>query len=271
MIIGTNWVLGFSHCTAAKDDYIKEVVRERSKIADILAVFLRAGVDTIIGQIATPPLREAIDEAQARTGKRMIVVSTPTLPTDKRTALDGFNPDAVAKVLDNEVKFGARFCMPHTCTTDLMVDRCSREIRQMDKVCRMIRERGMIPGLSTHMPEAIVFADETGLDAETYVCIYNAMGFLMPVEVDWVARVIQEAKKPVLTIKPLASGQLRPLQGLTFVWNTLRDKDMVAVGTMSPKEAQECIDLSLAILEKRASNLRLQETRSKEFVKRRTK
>ena len=131
----------------------------------------------------------------------------------------------------------------------------------------MIRERGMIPGLSTHMPETIIYADESGLDVETYISIFNSMGFLMQIEVDWVANAIREAKKPVMTIKPMASGQLRPLQGLTFVWNAIRDQDMVTVGTMTPDEARECIDLSLSILERRAPTVQLQETRSKAAVK----
>jgi len=137
----------------------------------------------------------------------------------------------------------------------------------MDELCAAIRERGLIPGLSTHLPEAIVYANETNLDVETYISMYNAMGFLMSIEVDWVTRLIQRAKKAVMTIKPMAAGQLRPLQALTFVWNTIREKDMVTVGTMSPEEAEELIELSLSILEKRASALELQETRSKETVK----
>ena len=131
----------------------------------------------------------------------------------------------------------------------------------------MIRERGMIPGLSTHMPESIIFSDEADLDVETYVALYNSMGFLMQLEVDWISRIIDEAKKPVMTIKPLAGGQLRPFQGLSFVWNTIRDQDMVTVGTMSPREAEECIELSLSILERRTSGVELQETRSKKTVK----
>ena len=93
------------------------------------------------------------------------------------------------------------------------------------------------------------------------------MGFLMQVEVDWIARVIRSAKKPVMTIKPMAAGQLRPFQAFNFVWNTLRRQDMVTVGTMTPREAQECIDLSLGILEKRDVQIELQETRSKASIK----
>jgi hypothetical protein len=153
--------------------------------------------------------------------------------------------------------------MPHTSTTDLMVDKCTRQIRCMDEICRMIRERGMIPGLSTHVPETVIYADETGLDVETYIQIYNAMGFLMQVEVDWVAGVIHRAKKPVMMIKPFAAGQLRPFQALTFVWNTLRPCDLVTVGTMAPEEAVELVEMSLRIFEGQAAMGELQRTRSK--------
>jgi hypothetical protein len=70
-----------------------------------------------------------------------------------------------------------------------------------------------------------------------------------------------------MTIKPMAAGQLRPFQAFNFVWNTLRPQDLVTVGTMSPREAQECIDLSLGIIEKRDVQIELQETRSKASIK----
>ena len=57
-----------------------------------------------------------------------------------------------------------------------------------------------------------------------------------------------------MTIKPFAAGQVRPLQGLTFVWNTIRPQDMVTVGTMSPREAEEVIEMSFGILERRTIN-----------------
>ena len=267
MIIGTNWFLGFSHWSLAKDHYIKEHVADRKRIADILEVFFRAGVDTLMGQISNPPLAEAIKDAEDRTGVKCIIVTTPGFPVTPEVPSRGFDLDEAARILDEQVKFGARFCMPHQSTTDAVVDRCTRQLRQLDPIMRMTRERGMIPGLSTHMPEAIVYADETGLDVETYIALYNSMGFLMQVEVDWITRIIQESKKPVMTIKPMAAGQIRPLQGLAFVWNTLREQDMVTVGTMSPREAEELIELSLSMLERRKADVPLQETRSKATVK----
>jgi hypothetical protein len=136
----------------------------------------------------------------------------------------------------------------------------------MDKICAMIRQHGMIPGLSTHVPESVVYADETGLDVGTYIQIYNAAGFLMHIEVDWVHKIIWNAKHPVMTIKPMAAGRLLPLVGLGFAWGTLRDQDMVTVGTMTPDEARELIDISLSCLEHRKSNVELQRTRSKDSV-----
>ena len=93
------------------------------------------------------------------------------------------------------------------------------------------------------------------------------MGFLMQVEVDWVAQVIRNAKKPVMTIKPFAAGQLRPYQALTFSWNAIREQDMITVGTMSTKEAEELVEISMNILSKQAVTVKLQETRSKSTIK----
>lgn len=134
--------------------------------------------------------------------------------------------------------------------------------------------------ISVHMPQGFkywkspewfteheaMFADESGLDVATYIQLYNAAGFLMQVEVDWVHRIIWKAKHPVITIKPMAAGRLLPLVGLGFSWATLRDCDMVTVGTMSPDEAKEDIEISLSILERRGDRVELQSTRSKKSL-----
>jgi hypothetical protein len=85
----------------------------------------------------------------------------------------------------------------------------------------------------------------------------------MQVEADWVMRIIRNANKPVMTIKPLAAGRLLPVVGLAFVWNTLRDQDLVTIGTTTPDEAREVIELSLDLLNCRIPENELQRTRSK--------
>ena len=257
MIIGTNWFIGFSHTSDAKDSFIKNYQTSKN-IAEILTVFLKAGVDTLMG-MPVPILRDAISEAQDRTGRAIKLVLTPGF----NLTPDGPPEGAPERVFDTCKEMGALFCMPHQCMTDRLIDRLENRIRDIDKYTAMIRERGMVPGLSTHMPEAITIADSTGADVETYIQLYNAAGFLMQIEADWVMRIIKNAKKPVMTIKPLAAGRLLPPVGLAFVWNTIRDQDMVTIGTTTPDEAREVVELSLDFLNRRLPHNQLQTTRSK--------
>ena len=266
MIVGTNWFLGYTHCTHAKSKSTERIVTNTQSIADIIEVFLNYGVDTIMCPHTTTCMFDAIKEAEQRSGRKMVIISTPSFTTTPRTPFDGFDLAEAARILDDMAAKGVSICMPHTSTTDVMVDKCTRQVRQMDVLCRMIRERGMLPGLSTHIPETVVYADESGLDVETYIQPFNLMGYLMQLEVDWVGRLIQNAQKPVITIKTMAAGQIRPYQAMVFTWNAIRDCDMVTVGTMAPEEAQELVEMSLEILERRPVLGELQKTRSKSTV-----
>jgi hypothetical protein len=261
LVIGTNWFLGFSHTSKAKDlDIVETMTAER--IADILVTFMKAGVDTLYGMRPDPKLVQGVAEAEQRTGKKCITIAIPTLPKE-------ICPDSAGEAereLDAHADIGVSVCMPHQCTTDALVNRRTRSLDGMETYLRMIRERGMIPGLSTHMPETPEYADASGLDVATYIQIYNAAGFLMQIEIDWVQRMIWRAKQPVITIKPLAAGKLPPLVGLAFSWSTIRERDMVCIGTSSPYEAEEVVEYSLSILEHRVPHVELQKTRSKESL-----
>ncbi len=260
MIIGTNWFRGYSHTSAAKDRFIKDY-QSVDRVADILAVFLQHGIDAIMG-MADPATEDACKIAEDRIGRHIIRIWTPSF-----NLLPGGNPDQEPeRMFDICAQKGGTFCLPHQCVTDALVDRRAGVIRDLDIYTRMIRERGMIPGLSTHMPESVVYADKQGADVETYIQIYNAAGFLMQVEVDWVMRIIQSAQKPVMTIKPLAAGRLMPIVGLAYVWNTIRPIDMVTVGTTTADEARELIDISLDLLSHQAPDFELQTTRSKKSL-----
>jgi hypothetical protein len=260
LLAGSNWFLGYSHTSLAKDRFIKEL-QTRERIASILTVFLENGIDAVMAP-PSPLLEEAILDAESRTGRAMIRILTPIF-----NITPGGNPDLEPEVmLDTCKKLNATFCMPHQCVTDALIDRRSGTIRDIDRYTRMIRDRGMIPGLSTHMPESVVYADKTGADIESYIQIYNAAGFLMQVEADWVQRIIANAQKPVMTIKPLAAGKLLPIVGMAFVWNTIRPQDMVTIGTTTPDEAREIIDLSLDLLNHQMPGLELQKTRSKKSL-----
>jgi hypothetical protein len=260
LIIGSNWFLGWSHTSLAKDKFIKEY-QTRKRITDVVVAFARRGIDAVM--CPTSDLMEAsIQDAEQQVGTKIIRIVTPQfsiLP-------DGKPEDEPEVMLDRCVSLNATFCLPHQCVTDALLDRMNGTIRDLEKYTRLIRQRGMIPGLSTHMPESVVYADKMDADVATYIQIYNAAGFLMQVEADWVMRVIQNARKPVMTIKPLAAGRLLPVVGLAFVWNTIRPQDMVTIGATTPDEATEVIDISLDLLSHQIPDNDLQKTRSKKSL-----
>jgi len=257
LIAGSNWFLGYSHTSLSKDRFIKQH-QTHKRVGQILSVFLKNGIDAVMG----PPselLEQATLEAEQKCGHRMARIITPIF-----NLLPGGDPAAEPeKIFDLCQKLGATFCLPHQAVTDALIDRMDGRIRDIDRYTRMIRERRMIPGLSTHMPEAVIYADRQQADVETYLQIYNAAGFLMQVEADWVMHVIHQARKPVMTIKPLAAGRLLPVVGLSFVWSTIRPQDMVVIGTTTPDEVQEVVDISLDLLQKQPPEYSLQKTRSK--------
>lgn len=261
LIIGTNWFFGFSHTSLAKDNLIKSLMN-RNYIEEILVVFLNAGIDAIMGPPLLNTLNEAIAGAEQRTGRQLIKILTPHFNIKPGGPAE-LEPE---RVIENCKKDGARFCLPHQIVTDALIDRRDMVIRDIDKYTHIIRKYEMIPGLSAHSPEAVTYADQQNADIETYLQIYNAAGFLMPVEADWEMRVILQAKKPVIVIKPLAAGRLLPPVGLSFAWNTIRKQDMVAVGTLTPDEVKEVIELSLSFINHQAPAIELQTTRSKSML-----
>ncbi len=258
LIIGSNWFKGYSHTSVPKDHFILEY-QTRERLAEIFTTFMSYGVDAYMGGDPGPLVLTAIHDAEQRAGRKMILILTPSF-----NLLPGGEPaNEPELVFDHYQAIGTTFCFPHQCVTDALVDKRAGVIRDLDRYTRLIRERGMIPGLSTHMPEAVIYADRQGADVESYIQIFNAAGFLMQVEPDWVLSVIQQAKKPVMTIKPLAAGRLLPLVGLSFVWSTIRPQDMVTIGTTTAAEAREVVNISLDLLHGRSPKTELQITRSK--------
>ena len=252
MIIGTNWFLGWSHTGAAADSMIRRRNATPEAMAEILEVYLRAGVDTLMGPlVGQQNLAAAIGLAEDRTGRRIIKVDTPIINVNDNAAA---RKEAAATIAASR-KNGATFCFPHHSSAEQLVSKNRQSIDRLPDYLKMIRDEGMIPGLSAHMPELVIYSDLNGYDVETYIQIFNCAGFLMQVEVEYIHKVIWAAKKPVMTIKPMAAGRVTPFVGLSFAWNTIRPCDMVTVGCMTPEEAAEDIEISLAALERRPPNL----------------
>ena len=75
LLIGTNWFLGWSHTSVAKDRFIKEY-QTRARVAEVLTVFLERGIDAVMG-MPEPLLRDAVKDAEDRVGRPMRRIFTP--------------------------------------------------------------------------------------------------------------------------------------------------------------------------------------------------
>jgi hypothetical protein len=248
MIIGTNWLLGWSHTGPAADQLIRSANPTGEAMFPLLNRFVSNGVDTIMGPISSQPVMlDGIHLTQERTGRKMILVDTPIINVgnDVQAHKEAY------ETIKRSAAIGASFCLLHHSCAEKLVRKDSETIERIADYTEMIREQGMIPGLSAHMPELIVYSDLNGYDVETYIQIYNCMGFMMQVEVESVAKIIHNARKPVMTIKPMAAGRATPYVGLNFVWNTIRPGDLVTVGCMTEQEAGEDIEISMAAIDHR--------------------
>ena len=259
MLIGTNWLLGWSHTGAAADAAIRDKFARPEDIFPVIETFLSAGVDAIMAPLSTTPIASAaVDYAEQKTGRKIIRIDTPAMNMDD--SAEG-RREALA-VVKHSREIGSDFCLIHHTSVEQLVNKNLQQIPRLPDYLAMIRDEGMLPGLSAHMPEIVQYTDRNEYDVVTYIQIFNCMGFLMQVEVENVARIIHAAKHPVMTIKPMAAGRCTPYVGLTFSWNAIRHCDMVTVGTNSAREAAEDIEISVAALEHRFPDL---EARSSPF------
>jgi hypothetical protein len=248
LIMGTNNIMGGSHRTYARDRHIKQINNNAPAVAEIVEAYLSHGVDTIIGVLVNNDFAmEGIRLAEQRTGKTVNMIELAVFDTADNPGARKSADEFLGKCARNNV----RICMPLYMCVEKLVNKGTGKIDRIADYLDMIRQHGMIPGLSAHMPEVIQYSDANGYDVETYIQIYNAAGFLMQVEVEWIHKVIWNARKPVITIKPMAAGHLNPFVGMTFVFNTIRDQDMVAVGCMTAGEVHEIVEYSMAAIERR--------------------
>ena len=260
MLIGTNWFLGWSHTGAAADEGIRERFSDPRDLWPVISVFLEAGIDAIMAPISTTPFAEqAIDYAEQKAGRKIIRIDTPGINVDDSP--EGRRDAETA--IRHSAEIGSDFCLNHHTRVERLINKNEEAIPRLPDYLAMIRDAGMRPGLSAHMPEVVVYSDRNGYDVETYIQIFNCMGFLMQVEVESVARIIHGAKHPVMTIKPMAAGRCTPYVGLTFSYSAIRPCDMVTVGTSTPMEAAEDIEIALAALGGRFPDL---EARSSPFM-----
>ena len=260
IIIGTNWILGYSHTGYAAEKRILERNNNKKEMIDIIETYMTYGINAIMAPLsANPFLNEAIQSVEQKLGQEIIRIDTPNLNVDNSNKAR----KEAQTIIHNSASYGSRFCLIHHSSVEQLVNKNKEKIERLPDYLEMIRAEGMIPGLSAHMPEIILYSDSNEYDVETYIQIFNCLGFMMQIEVETVSRIIHNAKKPVMSIKPLAAGRTTPYIGLTFSFAALRSCDMVTLGAFTPDEVHEDVEIALAALEHRYPNIRTRSSPAK--------
>lgn len=237
LVCGTNSFLGYSHYTAARDAWLRRYFTVDRIVETLLEVW-NQGINSIVGP-CQERLAESLKAFTEQTGNRFIWIGTslgsPDIEQQKRD-------------LEFLAENGATFGMIHCGYTDTHLLSAERRVEGLAELLEYSRSLGLIPGVSTHRPETLPVCEAEGYDSEVYILPHNVLGFLSPVEIEWVANIIRQTAKPVINIKPLAAGKLTPVEGLTYVYNTIKENDVVCVGFMSPEEARDTATVARNIL-----------------------
>jgi len=251
MVCGSNTFFGFSHFTAARDAWLREYFT-LERIVEVLARCAEHSINAVCSG-TVDKMHEAIVFLERQTGWHMKWFCTPSGGSE-RELKEGIRWAA---------EHGAEFCLLHTSYTDARLLPAERRIADIEGPLALIRELGMVPGLSTHRPEAITTAEAAGYDCQVYIQPYNSIGFLCGVETDWMARIIRGTKKPVLCMKALAAGRLPPATGIPFVYHSIKENDLLAVGFLSPGEVDEDVAIAREALAGERAERALTYSRSK--------
>ena len=252
IIMGSNWVLGYSHTSASADTMIKNRYNTKEAVCELAEAYLQYDIDAMMAPFGgSKVLLDGLHMAQDKFGKKIILIDTPIIDVSDSKAARESAEKTFAKCGKN----GAEFCLIHHSAAEKLVSKLHGTMDRLPDYLDMIRQHGMKPGLSAHMPELILYSDQNEYDVETYIQLYNCVGFLMQVEVEYISRVIWNAKKPVMTIKSMAAGRVSPYVGISFSFATLRECDMVTLGAHTPEEVHEDVEIAFAALEHRLPDL----------------
>ncbi len=240
LLIGTNTFFGYSHFSHAKDTWLKSYFTSE-RIREVIEACAKRGLNGIVSGAGTrfnTGLKRILEEVERSTGVHIVWIGTP----------GGHTLEELLEEIRAAADRGVEICMPHQMYTDNMLVPNEGRLIGYEKAAQLIRDLGMVPGLSTHRPETITTCDRAGYDVAAYIQPYNSIGFLCAVETDQVERVISGTDKPVIVIKPLGAGRVIPPTGLSFCYSSIKPTDTVCIGMVSVEEVEEDVELARAII-----------------------
>lgn len=105
MLIGTNWLLGWSHRTPSADRSIKNRYNSDEAFFPVFEAYMQYGIDTVMAPM-DEKIVHAIRYAEDKLGKKFILIDTPQINVDDNPAA---RREAEARIKQSAAN-GCDFC-----------------------------------------------------------------------------------------------------------------------------------------------------------------
>lgn len=175
---------------------------------------------------------EAIKITEKEIGEKFHWICSPSM---RRTAKD--LPRDVFKQVDWCMERHVSICLMQRGYVDHAINKDEKviggyqpEYPPYPEISAYIRDKGMVPGLTSHFHETLIAAEENDYDAPVIVIPFNKIGFINTTSIDELKELIQKTKRQIIAIKPMAAGRIPPKEGLKFTLNNIKDNDLMAIG-----------------------------------------
>jgi hypothetical protein len=233
MVIGTNQFNGITHRPNAFEIFKhKRFFRESTTVAKFMIHLVQEhGLNCLVSS-PRDKMYDAIKLTEKETGTKLYWICTPS----RRHTVKGL-PGSIYEQIDWCADHEVAVCMPHRDYTDNAIDKKNLTIggnsgfEPYPEVAAYIRDKKMIPGLSTHYIESIEAVEKNKYDAPLIIQPLNKIGFESDCAPDVLAAKIKSTKIKILSIKPMAAGRISPEEGLPWAVERLKKDDLIAVGT----------------------------------------
>lgn len=161
----------------------------------------------------------------------------------------------------NAIKGGACACYVHGGVTDYLLAQGKTD--EIPPALAMIHDAGLPAGIAGHNPAVFRWAEETGLDADFYMCCYynpssrdenaehvhGAREWFREEDRAVMVETIAGLSRPAIHYKVLAAGRNDPAEAFAFVAQHLRPQDAVCVGVCT-EDRSDMLREDVALLER---------------------
>ena len=120
MLMGSNWLLGYSHTSVSADEMIKRRYDSAEKFKPVLETYLKYGVDTLMAPFGnSPELVRAVKDTEQKMGREIIMIDTPIMnvsdSAEARKEAETTIKEAAAR--------GSKFCLIHHSSCEQLVNK----------------------------------------------------------------------------------------------------------------------------------------------------